>query len=317
MNYKGIPHDLNVEILLDYLNQEHFQSENLQSFGNPNEIDRSSDLHNECKVEFKGHHKRNAYNDVVNIEELWSGGVKLTLSRNSIYNILPETLFHPIDRFNNIPEKEKKKRMQDEFDKEEREKDRAYRFFAPIDAILLQQRINARNILKRYIEQNGVLQRILCDSLSSEQKNNSFIRQILPVLPYCKYIRGDKTLITIMLRKVLTEEELTVEIYERENMLTDIVPHYDCSVGDSLDTLYAGNSYMENVLTYDIRYWSDDRCDENFLNFIDELEILREFIRDWFLSVEEDIVFDVVNYNDTVILSDSERYNYLNYNTNL
>ena len=58
------------------------------------------------RVKFCGLHKRNAYNDILEIEK---EQVKflLHLGRNSLYNSLPEYLFHSIDRFDNIPEREK------------------------------------------------------------------------------------------------------------------------------------------------------------------------------------------------------------------
>lgn len=296
MNNKSItclPQQLNAEVLLAYLGDGKY------------------------KVRMQGHHKRNAYHDIVEIDEADDGTYDITLSRNSIYNILPECMFHSLDCFSGIPEKDKKEVMEVELERLEREKENAYRFFALIDAMLLQWRMKLREKMRQYSDINSVLHGIICDRLSKEQLSNTFIRQVLPMMPYCKYIRGDKALLTMLIEKALLEEGLRLEMAGKKNELTDNMPLYDCSVGDSLDRLYAGNRYDEQVMTYSIHFWPWERGDERFPDFIDELEAFRLFVKDWFISVEQDIVFEVSNDIDTVRLSNDIEYNYLNYNTNL
>jgi len=53
------------------------------------------------------------------------------------------------------------------------------------------------------------------------------------------------------------------------------------------------------------------------MQFIDDVEGLRCFIRDFFLAVGEDITFDITNDEPPLRLSDDVFYNYLNYNTNI
>ena len=91
-----LPPDLNVEELLLFLRNSH------------------------CKISFDGPHKRNAYNDITGIEE---NGDKLMVhvGRNSLYDSLPEYLFHPINRFDNLPVGEEKTRFVDECQKQEEE----------------------------------------------------------------------------------------------------------------------------------------------------------------------------------------------------
>ena len=74
-----LPSDINVETLLSYFPQ------------------------GRCKVALKGLHKRNTYNDIIETEEMLNGTMHITVGRNSIYNALPEYMFHPIDRFDNLP----------------------------------------------------------------------------------------------------------------------------------------------------------------------------------------------------------------------
>ena len=247
-----LPPDLNVEELLLFLRNSH------------------------CKISFDGPHKRNAYNDITGIEE---NGDKLMVhvGRNSLYDSLPEYLFHPINRFDNLPAGEEKTRFVDECQKQEEEP----------------------------------------DDLTEMQRANRYIRRTLPFLPVCRHVRGNRTLLTLMLRKVLSDDGIRIESTSGGIIFNDENPRYEDCVGGGLSDLYAGNVYEEDVLTYVIHYWSDERCDASFHTFLDEMEVFRQFIQDFFISVEEQICFDITNNAGLLRLSDTVVYNYLNYNTNL
>jgi hypothetical protein len=213
--------------------------------------------------------------------------------------------------------REDEKRFYEEYKQEEKEREDAYKFFAPMDLLLLIMRLKVRERLLEYTETNKILHDILSDSLSEKQKNNRFIRQAIPFLPSCKQIRGDKTLITLMLRKIFMEEGLLLEIHRDVQTNEDAEPRYDESLDASLDSLYVGNRYDQLVTNYDLHYWSQDDCDEHFLQFVKEVEEFRSFVQDYFMSIEEILRFDISNDGPTLRLSDDMVYNYLNYNTNI
>lgn len=289
----NIPEDINVEVLLSYLKE------------------------GTCKVVYKGLHKRNAYNDIVDFEEKKDGNYIVGISRHSLYDSLPEYLFHPIERFGSLGKKEDQKKFSEEYELQEQEREKAYLFFAPLDLFLLNIRLEVRKKLSEYTESNKVLIDILSDNLTEDQKNNRFIKQAIPFLPSCKTIRGDKTLITLMLRKIFMEEGLLLEVYKKNGTHTDPEPRYNDSIGSSLDALYVGNTYEQPITKYIIHYWSDEYCDDNFLQFISEVEALRSFIQDFFMSVEEELNFDISTDSAPLRLSDNLFFNYLNYNTNI
>ena len=165
---------------------------------------------------------------------------------------------------------------------------------------------------------NIIIQNIIGDTLTDAERSNRFIRRTLPFLPNCKQIRGNKTLITLMLRKVLFEEGLSLN---KENIASEILdqkPQYNNRIEDSpIDSMYLGNEFRENITTFTISYWSDEECSENFNQFLEELETYRIFIKDYFLSIEEDLCFYITSDYPTLRLSDDIIYNYLNFNTNL
>lgn len=293
MQLKNIPDDINVELLLSYLPP------------------------GSCKVVMKGLHKRNSYNDIIDVEERTDGTLCVGVGRNSLYNALPEFMFHPIDRFDNLPKSEEKERFAEEYEQQEREKELAYRFFAPVDILLLCLRMDVREKLREYTEHNKVLYEIIGDRLTDGQRNNRFVKQTIPFLVSCKTIRGDKTLLTLLLRKVLMEEGLRIELHRKHLEFSDQTPKYDCTTGASVGDCYAGDAYDEDVTVYDVHYWSDEDCDERFLQFLGEIEVFRLFVQDYFMSVDSLLYFNICHDEAPLRLSDDIFYNYLNYNTNI
>lgn len=290
---KNIPADINIELLLSYLPEGSF------------------------KLAFRGLHKRNSYKDIVDVEEKHNGTLLFGIGRNSLYNALPEFMFHSVDRFDNIPKSEEKERFAEEYQKQEQEKENAYKFFAPIDLFLLKLRVMVREQLNEYVDNNKVLIDIICDRLTEEQKSNRFIRHTLQFIPACKTIRGDKTLLTFLLRKVFMEEGLQIEKHHETVTYRDEKPRYADGLESILEESYVGNVFDEGTTIYDIHYWSEDDCNEDFLKFLDDINLYQDFVQNYFLSIEEVLRFNICKDEAPLRLSDDIVYNYLNYNTNL
>jgi hypothetical protein len=290
---KNIPQDISADILLDYFPK------------------------GSCKIALKGHHKRNVYKDIIQMEDNPDGTFTLGVGRDGLYHALPEYLFHPVDRFNHLPRLEEKERFAEECDKQKQEVEHAYKFFAPIDIQLLLLRVETLNRLRELTEDNKVLIDILGDRITEEQRQNRFISQTIPFLPYCKQIRGNKTLLTLMLRKIFMVEGMSIMLKEKNMECHDTSPRYYDGLDSSLNDGFVGNVYDEQITSYDIHYWSAEECNEHFLKFVDEMEMFRLFIKDYFISIEEDLHFDIVNDEVPLRLSDNNLYNYLDYNTNI
>lgn len=290
---RNIPEDINIELLLSYFPEESY------------------------KLAFRGLHKRNSYKDIVDVEEKRDGTLLFGIGRNSLYNALPEFMFHSVDRFDNIPKSEEKERFAEEYQKQEQEKENAYKFFAPIDLFLLKLRVMVRERLNEYVENNKVLIDIICDGLTDAQKANRFIRHTLQFIPSCKTIRGDKTLLTLLLRKVFMEEGLVIDKHHETVTYRDEMPRYADGLDAVIEESYVGNVFNESTTIYDIHYWSDDDCNENFHKFIDDINLYQDFVQNYFLSIEELLRFNICKDEAPLRLSDDIVFNYLNYNTNL
>ena len=291
---KYIPDDINIEDVLLYLPKDTY------------------------RIFIDGLHKRNTYKDIISYEESSDGKIEFHIGRNSLYNSLPEYMFHPINRFDNIPERERKEKFAEEYAKQESEKENARNFFSPIDLLLLDLKTKVKDKVNQLASGNIIMQKVIGDTLTEKEKNNRFIKRTIPFLPNCKRIRGNRTLITLLLRKVLFEEGIILNKESLQYEITDSLPQYNNEITDCpLDSLYLGNEFSENITTYTIQYWSDDECTEQFNIFLEELEEFRLFFKDYFLSIEDELCFHVTADYPTLILSDEIMCNYLNYNANI
>ena len=168
-----------------------------------------------------------------------------------------------------------------------------------------------------YGVRNIPLIEMLADRLTDEQRNNRFIRRMAGFLPQVRWIRGDRTALSLMLRKVFASEQISLTPTEQTQEFTDPEPRFADTLGSPLNEMYVGNIWQEPVFCYDIHYWDEDACDEHFLLFVDEVEQCRLFVRDYFLAVGDELVFRILTDAAPLRLSDEESWNYLNYNTNI
>ena len=130
-------------------------------------------------------------------------------------------------------------------------------------------------------------------------------------------MRGNKTLITLLLRKIFFDEGMDIQVSEQPTVSSDPSPRYDDGIGGILNDCYAGNVYDDMVVVYDIHYWSEEDCDEYFLQFVCEVDEFRHFVEDYLLAVGEQLIFDISHDGPALHLSDDAVYHYLDYNTNI
>ncbi len=270
-------------------------------------------------VDLKGTHKRNAYKEILSIARE-DGNLTVELSRAGIYDILPEALFHQVDRFENISANEYKEKFAEEYEAQQTEEANARKFFAPFDKFILGLDCEINRIKNDDYNDNSILCEIICDSLPEEYRNNRFIKKIIPYTPLCSKIRGNKDLITLILRKILLDEGITMTELHVSKTFVDPLPRYNSTLDPATDQsgdLYLGNEYTEAVTEYEIKYWSDDECNSLFLSFISEMKVLERFINDYFTGVEATVKFNISTIALPTRLADDLYYNYLGYNTNL
>lgn len=270
------------------------------------------------EISFRGTHKRNVYEDILSVSQE-EDVLKIELSKPGMYDILPEALFHPVDRFDNIPANEYKERFAEEVEEQRREEANARSYFSLYDRFLFGLSSAVVSLKSRDFNDNRVLSDIICDSLPERYSSNRFVARTMEFMPRCRSIRGNETLLTLMLRKIMADEGLKLTCVDRPVAFEDEAPRYNCRLRQQGDyeELYLGNRYDEDMLCYEVQYWDEDSCNETFLNFVAEIGTFRDFLNDYFMGIETSLSISVSTDALPIRLSDEMCFNYLNYNTNL
>jgi len=301
----SLPEDLKLENLVLYLqNQETMNSR--------------------CDIHFQGPHGRNTYKDISEIETYHISGendkqhirYEINTSRKGLYDSLPECLFHDINRFTDIHKSDWEKSLPEQCRELQTEETNARNFFYPTDIALFLLKLKTAEYVQELSSSNSVLQNIIGDAVSEEDKSNRFIRKAFPFLPYCKTIRGNRTLISLMLRKIFSDEQIAIESHNESITGKDTLPRYQTEIGDSLDSVFLGTERSDIIHNHHISLWIEEECSERFPDFIDEIERFRLFIQDFFISIEETLIFDIIK-NEPTVLNDDRKHQYLNYNTDI
>lgn len=286
-------------------------------------------------VHLKGTHKRNAYIDILAISSEDDQPV-VDVAKKGLYDLLPETLFHPIDRFENIAANEYKERFQEEIERQHAEEENARGYFEPYDRVLFGLSCVVDNIKSGHYAGHDVLVDVISDSMSDLWKQNRFIRRMMPYLPMCRNLRGNMQMLSLILRKILSDEGLALQVFNRERKYTDAEPRYKCCLNpvelnqinaDREESMreesefdgdfYLGNEYSETVVEYEVKYWNDDECNDSFLDFVEEMCQLQDFINDYFIGIESQLKFVISTEALPVRISDEMCHTFMGYNTNL
>lgn len=277
-----------------------------------------------CRISFSGDHRRNVCRDISRIEksekEDDEGNESIQYliesSRRGLYDALPEYMFHDIDTFSGIPDRDRTARFHDECDIIENKVRDARNFMAPVDAALFNIGLNAKTSLSKYASSDIILQNIISGDLEEEYKDNEFVRRLIPFLPYSRFIRGNKVLISILLRKLFREDGIKVEYERRLLEQQDRIPRYDVCLGGSLNEMFLGEEYQERADVYRIHYWSDEDSTDGFDGFLVKMEQFRNVVQDYFFSVEDIFEFEICDDRIVQMMPDDDGF-YLNYNTNI
>lgn len=269
------------------------------------------------KVELRGSHKRNAYEDIAGVCAEEDGLLTVAVGRNGMYDILPEGLFHPIDRFDNLPAYEYKERFKEECERQQLEEENARRYFRPFDNLLLELATAVAGA-KTDRAYTGILEDIICDRLPDRYAANRFVMKAKCYIPLCRCIRGNRGLTALMLRHILRDENVVVVERLEHAGFNDSEPRYDCRLdGCAGGDTYLGNEFEEEITVYDVQYWNDGECGAGFLTFVSEMEIFEDFLNDFFMGLETRVRFNISATSLPVRLSDEVFRTYLDYNTNI
>ena len=212
--------------------------------------------------------------------------IVISIARNGLYDVLPEGLFHPFTRYNNLDAEDRKK----EFQKQKQEEINARKFFMPLDNEFFVQRVNLElellqlvrnpiNILKKYF-------------FNDQGIPDYFARKFMIFLPFTNEIKGDIELTAYSLSEILNEKVTHKSFYSVTRNIRNNLAGNSSNGNNVLgENFICGDYFEENLLNWEFLIILKD--DSKFSNFT-EMEnnigekIIEKFF-DFFIPVEIEV----------------------------
>lgn len=265
-----------------------------------------------------GTHERTAKGDEMTISvssSSRSNAVTYRLKRDSLYHILPEYLFHPLDRYANC-DGDKDAFLEERTAQKEIERD-ALEYFHPFDTILTHLRVRFQDYLNSYILDN---EHFIIDFITENEsinKNNTYIKSILPHILLLRANRGSKALIKLIIETAFgsglvdfscRNVEIPVEIDSTSSHIT---------LDGEIDDLFCGETIMDWIEVFEIKYQLELNTQEVIEHTSNDIDDFIKFVNKWFLSGSQKINVVFGDFSKEPIINESltEGGLFLNYNT--
>lgn len=269
--------------------------------------------------EFRGVSERTALGDDLTIairnRQNAVSSVKFSLKRDSLYHILPEYLFHPLDHYLGADGDT------EEFDKrykeQEEQKDKALTYFKPFDQHYQQLRTAYQQWLNDHIFSGN---QFLADFIThgyDVNLNNPFIKAVYPCIPWLRDHRGNDDMIKTAIGYAFIGNATINKGYKETDIpISENVP---VQIGSSLEGLYCGETFKSQVCTWTVFYQTKIETEQHLKLLKKQINEFKEFFSSWFLSLEDELVIEFGDKSATPNLSENKGTNgiFLNYSTQL
>jgi hypothetical protein len=203
----------------------------------------------------------------------------VTLSRNGLYDILPEKMFFDVEELRFKESRDLAQRIEEIYEEEKNIQD----FFMPLDSFFFNQsckyHAKAAELLNN--KEKWLLKLLFDYDIDAEE--NPYVKQIAPLLLHVTEIRADLNLIAQILSELL-----------------------NCKVDYQVN--------HQNEVIFVVHKWNLS-CEE-YCAFVKEIKPLFDFVAYWFVSMEMDCIYKVKDYHQPFILS-TELPLVLDYNTQI
>ena len=282
-------------------------------------MDSAADKKPCYSYEFKGVSERTALGDnldiIVRNRQTAVPSVKFSLKRDSLYHILPEYLFHPMDHYlgTDGDSEEFDKRYKDQ----EEQKNNALTYFKPFDQHYQQIRTTYQQWLNENIfSGNQFLSDFITDGYEVNL-SNPYIKAVYPCLPWVRDFRGNDEMIkTALGYAFIGNADIEKEYVEVNVPISDNVPS---RVGGSLDNLYCGTTFIDKVCVWKVFYQTEIKTEAQLNMIKTQIREFNEFFSSWFLSLEDKLIIsfgDKLAKPDLCKIGDTKGV-FLNYSTQL
>lgn len=230
----------------------------------------------EWSAEYGSFFSRNYSGDLLSVHQQMN---TVSVSRNGIYDILPEKMFFDVDELRFKEPREFAALITEIYEMEKNIKD----YFQPFDSYFFNQSMRLRKVVWHMIDNKTELLLKTLFDYHIENEENPYVKQLAPLLLNVTEFRGDFSILAPVLSVIL---DCQVE-YK--------FPHQD----EVLFTVH-----------------KEGLSSKEYNTFMKELKPLFDFIQYWFVPMEMDCLYKVKDYNQRFILS-NERALVLDYNTQI
>lgn len=269
--------------------------------------------------DFKGVAERTALGDVltttVKHKRDAASVVMFAFRRDSLYHILPEYLFHPLDCYLGV------EGDTEEFDKrykeQEEQKKNALAYFKLFDKHFQELKTKYQGWLNDNIfNGNQFLSDYLTDGYRFNRQN-PFIKAVYPCVPWLRNHRGNPDMIKTALGyafmgQVTIHREWKVDAVS----LSDSVPS---STGEQLNNVFLGSNHSSGSYNWHVVYQTEIESEDALAELKKWVGEFLVFFSEWFLSVEETLTIEFGDWIAKPDLTEKGQKNgrFLNYSTQL
>lgn len=204
----------------------------------------------------------------------------VVLSRNGIYDILPEKMFFDLDELRFMEPRDFALRVSEMYEEKKNIQD----YFKPFDSFFFNQSLRLFKVVGHIVNhRTALLLRLLYD-YDIEKEENRFVRQLAPLLIHVTELRSEIGVLSNVLAEIL-ECHVDYHILHQDNEVMFIV-------------------HKRNLSS------------KEYITFMNELKPLFDFVNLWFIPMNMDCNYKVKDYQQCFVLS-SDKPLVLDYNTQI
>lgn len=269
---------------------------------------------------FNGVHERTAKGDNLLISASTSTKrhqLKYSLKRDSLYHILPEYLFHPLDRYADTDgDKEefvKRRKAQTDIEAD------AIEYFYPFDKSFQVLRTSFQQKLNNEILNNKLFIVDFITEGYNIDKNNPFIKGAYPCIIWLRNNRGVKKSLEVAIKYAFSDSLNSYNMVSEEQSSEIDTTTCHITLDGEIDNLFCGSQYYYLEESINVKYQTEIVSESQIQKTASDIEKFVEFFKEWFLAQNQIIKVEFGDYNKRPIMNvgTSNDDLFLGYNTQL
>lgn len=268
---------------------------------------------------FNGVHERTAKGDNLLVSASTSTKrhqLKYSLKRDSLYHILPEYLFHPLDRYADTDgDKEefvKRRKAQKDIESD------ALEYFYPFDKSFQRLRTSFQDKLNNEILNNKLFIVDFITESYNVNKDNIFIKGVYPCIIWLRNNRGVKKLLEVAIKYAFSDSLNSYDLISQEQSSEIDSDTCHITLDGEIDNLFCGPRYFYLEEAINVKYQTDIITEHQIEKLSSDIKEFEGFFKEWFLTQNQTINVEFGDYVKQPVLNVGTSDDlFLGYNTQL